>query len=400
MTVDLLFTATARLLLFGAALWLTLRLCRVRNPHVEALAWRMTLLLGLALPLLLMSQLAPSFTTSLDLPVIRASGEDLSHGAGSAAAEPSRLPAILLAIYLAGALSLLVRLVAGLEALRRIRRSAPRLEAPDDVRLSERIRSPATFGSTILLPADAADWPAERLDPVLAHERSHVRARDGYWSWLAQLHAAIFWFNPFAWWLKRRLEALAEDTSDDAVIAARHDRIAYAELLLDFARSPNHRSVAMSVADSNVPERIERLLAGTPPARALPRAARWSALALLVPAVILAASSTRAERPVPPAVPQAQIPDANFRGVKIVQPANPDNFYPAVAAAENVTGMVTVEVDVDVLGQLVDARVIKAVPADQRYGFGDAALEVARNTRYVNTSGEPASHKFKVKFAL
>ena len=105
----------------------------------------------------------------------------------------------------------------------RVSRAAQPMTTPDDVRLSARVRSPATFGTTILLPVDAHAWPADRLDAVLAHERAHVRSRDGYWSWLAQLHAAVFWFNPLGWWLQRRLEALAETTSDDAVVAARHD---------------------------------------------------------------------------------------------------------------------------------------------------------------------------------
>jgi hypothetical protein len=255
----------------------------------------------------------------------------------------------------------------------------------------------------VLLPDGADEWPADRLDAILAHERAHVRTRDGYWSWLAQLHTAIFWFNPFAWWLQRHLETLAETTSDDAVVAARHDPIAYAALLLDFARHPNSRSVVMSVAESNVPERIERLLARTPPAAALPRAARWTALASMIPVVVFAASTTRAAPPTDPAAtpaPAAQVSPQSRLGVTLVHPANPDDYYPAVAKQEKVTGYAVMEVDVDVLGQLVDARVLKVAPADPRFGFADAALQVARNTGYANTTRQVGSLKFMVKFAL
>ena len=53
-------------------------------------------------------------------------------------------------------------------------------------------------------------------------------------------------------------------------------------------------------------------------------------------------------------------------GVRLIQPANPDIYYPAVAKHEEVSGYAIVEVDVDVLGQLVDARVLNVQPADPR----------------------------------
>jgi TonB family protein len=86
--------------------------------------------------------------------------------------------------------------------------------------------------------------------------------------------------------------------------------------------------------------------------------------------------------------------------VRLIQPANPDIYYPAVAKHERVSGYAIVEVDVDVLGHLVDARVLEVQPADPALGFADAALQVARNTTFVNTSQQVGSLKFKVKFEL
>jgi TonB family protein len=397
MMLEILVSAAVRMLLVAAAAWVMLRIVRIRNPHVEAVVWRMLVLAGLALPVLLYWRLAPSFATSFELPTIVAAGAD--RAATSAASPVSLLPlALPTAIYLGVALLLLGRLTAGLVAMWRISRAARPMTTPDDVRLSARVRSPATFGTVILLPVDAHAWPVDRLDAVLAHERAHVRARDGYWSWLAQLHAALFWFNPLGWWMQRRLEALAETTSDDAVVAARHDPIAYAALLLDFARHPNSRSVAMSVAESNVPQRIERLLARMPPAAALPRVARWSAFVALIPAAVLAASTTQTQV-APPAAP-AESPRNHVPGMGLTLPiADPDDYYPAAAAAERVSGKVVVEVDLDVLGQLVDARVINVEPADPRFGFADAALQVARNTKYKNPQQQTGSFRFMVKFA-
>jgi len=407
MTLAMLANSALRMLLIGAAVWLVLRLARVRNPHVEALAWRMTLIAGLGLPALLYWGLAPSFDAA-ELPAI-VSGA-VAGPASVAADAASKTPhGLLTSIYLVVSLLLAARLVTGLVGTWRVSRAARPLETVDDVRISTQVLSPATFGTTILLPSDAQTWPAELLEPVLAHERAHVHSRDGYWSWLAQLHAAVFWFNPLAWWLQHRLEVLAETTSDDAVVAARHDPVAYAELLLNFARHPNSRSVAMSVAESNVAKRIERLLARTPPAIALPRVVRWAAVAALIPAVVLAASTTQAESPLKAASAPTAAAEANHHGwpanyrqdgVRMRAVADPDDFYPAAAKQQGVAGKVIVEVAVDAGGQPIDVRVIDVQPASPEYGFGEAAMEVARRTSFVNPRQEVSYMRFMVKFAL
>jgi TonB family protein len=399
--LEILVNTAVRVLLLGAAIWLTLRLVRVRNPHAEVLAWRMLLLAGLALPVLLGSGLAPDITVPLDLPQVMSGGDA---GAASAAAVTTdgagALPAIALSIYLAVALLLVARLAAGLLSLRRVVARSWPAAGEEGVRVSSHLRSPATFGSVILLPSGSEQWPLGTREAVLAHERAHVRSHDVYWSWLAQLHAAAFWFNPLAWWVRRRLETLAETTSDDAVVAAHHDPIAYAALLLDFARQPNLRRVAMSVAESNVPGRIERLLAGTPPGNELARATRLFAFAALFPAIFLAAGTTVAQsqsaNPASTAAPAQSAADS----VRIGHAPDPDRFYPEAAKQAKVTASVLVEVSVDAQGNLVDVKVLEPLPANDPYGFGAAAAEVARGAQYVNPLGRTSSLKFKVKFAL
>lgn len=404
MILGILVSTAVRLLLLGAATWVALRLLRVRNPHVEVLAWRLLLLAGMALPVLLLSGMAPTLTTSLALPLVLTGGGSMSTSAwAETIAGPGDFPSasVLLSIYLVVALSLLLRLAAGVVSLWRIAARAHSTAEPDDVRATSCLRSPATFGAVILLPHDWEEWPANKLQAVLTHERAHVRSRDGYWAWLAQFHTAVFWFNPMAWWLRRRLENLAETTSDDAVVAARHDPIAYAALLLDFARKPNCRSVAMSVAESNVPGRIERLLARTSPGAELSPLARWSTFAAVIPALFLAASTTAAlaQSQTQPAT-DAAAPAYSRTAVQIVRAPDPDRFYPEAAKQAMVTASVLVEVGVDAEGRLVDAKVLEPLPTNDPYGFGAAAIAVAREVQYSNPLGKTASLKFKVKFAL
>jgi hypothetical protein len=297
----MLLNAGIRMLVVCAALWVVIRLSRLRNPHAEILVWRMTLLASLALPALMFFRVAPTFATHWQLPVLSAERAGMRE-ATALGILPGMSWRVFFTIYLGVTLLLLARLAVGLVALWRICRAAERLPVGHDVRVSRDVRTPATFGSVVLLPVESSTWPAAKRDAVLAHELAHVRTRDSYWSWLAQLHAALFWFGPHAWWLRLRLASLAETTSDDAVVAARHNPVSYAALLLDFARNPHSRSVAMSIAESNVSRRIERLLSHTPPAGEVPRIARWAAFALLVPAVMFAASTTRAAAPAAAAI--------------------------------------------------------------------------------------------------
>jgi len=94
-----------------------------------------------------------------------------------------------------------------------------------------------TWRSKVLLPADALDWPADRIRIVLAHELSHVRRGD----WLVQMAAEIlrsaYWFNPLVWLACRRLRLESERACDDAVLGLGVDGSEYASELVTLARS-------------------------------------------------------------------------------------------------------------------------------------------------------------------
>lgn len=90
---------------------------------------------------------------------------------------------------------------------------------------------------TIVLPTEAAGWPADRLRSVLTHELVHVRRRDIAWQKVARLTAAVVWFHPFAWIALRRLRIEAEFATDNAVLAAGHPPVDYADHLLSILRS-------------------------------------------------------------------------------------------------------------------------------------------------------------------
>lgn len=92
-----------------------------------------------------------------------------------------------------------------------------------EVRLSGEVCVPMTAGvheSCILLPRSCADWPREKLQAVLLHELAHMRRGDPAIAFLSSLVVCLFWIHPLAYWLRRRLAALAEEAWTRCVMHA------------------------------------------------------------------------------------------------------------------------------------------------------------------------------------
>ena len=160
-----------------------------------------------------------------------------------------------------------------------------------EVRWSGKVASPVNIGSGILLPADYAEWGDQKLGVVLAHEAAHIEQHDFYLQLLAGLYCAAMWFSPLGWWLKRKLSELGEAISDAAGLDAAGSPIAYAELLLEFAARPRPTYAGVAMAhSSNLHQRIERLLNEASFRRVFSRRHR-SAVALVFPAALVAASA-------------------------------------------------------------------------------------------------------------
>ncbi|MGH8219213.1 MAG: M56 family metallopeptidase [Steroidobacteraceae bacterium] len=380
------------ILLVGAAL----AALRVRNPHALKAAWTIVVIASLGMPLAMQIHLAPLVTT----PML-----DWTVDPGGAA--PARAVDIRFwgaVVYLIPAIVLLWRNACALRRLWRIRRDSP---APSgvspapwvhglDVRVSERIASPATFGTTILLPTDYSVWGRPTLAAVIAHEGAHVRHRDCYALWLARLHACIFWFNPLAWWIMRRLAILAEQTSDEAAVHALGNGIDYAEILLELgARGTTELATAM--AASNLPARIDRILAG----RTLSPALRRSQLALIcaavLPAVALAAG------PFQLIATQSAYSGQAAAGTgplapRILSWVPLSSYYPRAAMRRGIEGTVCLAVTLDSAGRATDTRIISEDPLEM--GFGAAASAAAHAMRYRNPTGHAVTFTVQIKFAL
>jgi beta-lactamase regulating signal transducer with metallopeptidase domain len=233
---------------------------------------------------------------------------------------------MILLLYLAIAGVFLVRLACGFVAAVRLWRRAKPISgevmtdsgAPLDLRCSREVSSPVTICSAIVLPADYAGWDSEKLRVVLAHERSHIRQRDFYLQLLAEVYAAVVWFSPLGWWLKRKLSDLAEAISDRAGLEEAADRASYAQILLEFAAAPRPTLIGVAMArHGSLSRRIERLLNDVSFRQSFGGSSRALAGVLVVPVVLFAvtalvrveaAGQQAPEPPVPAVAPQAGVP--------------------------------------------------------------------------------------------
>ncbi len=81
---------------------------------------------------------------------------------------------------------------------------------------------------------------ADELETILRHEFVHIARGDLMVKMLAQLVCCLHWFNPFAYWLNRRLESVGEKACDEIVTRdmAEDDKVSYAFLIVQSMRAP------------------------------------------------------------------------------------------------------------------------------------------------------------------
>lgn len=210
--------------------------------------------------------------------------------------------ALLLAIWIGGAVLTILRLTLGVIGLwiveSRTRSVLSRewidltfalsrqlgLTRPVRLLQSRRATMPLSWGwvrPVVLLPVDATTWPLERRRIVLLHELAHVKRRDCLTQMLAQIVCAAYWFNPLVWFAASRLRAERERACDDLVLSAGTRGADYADHLLEIARAfrsggfPSWATVAMAK-----PSQLEgRLLAILDPTRRRRAWPRWACAA-------------------------------------------------------------------------------------------------------------------------
>lgn len=149
-------------------------------------------------------------------------------------------------------------------------RLASRIGLRQPVRLlaGDSDRTPWAWGlirRSVVLPAQFWSWPAEEQRNAIAHELAHIRRRDTLSLLLGRLTCALYWLQPLAWLVVRRMTREAEQACDDRVLLCGADRSTYAAQLLAIAkaiyRDAGRRPLASAMAGrSSVTRRIKSIL--------------------------------------------------------------------------------------------------------------------------------------------
>jgi beta-lactamase regulating signal transducer with metallopeptidase domain len=325
--LPLLLDSAVRSLLLGSAVWACLKVARLRDTRTETAIWTAVLIAALAMPLL--SQHVPGLVlpvphppgahvpdvaTAATTPTAAASASPTA-GAGAratstsiaivtalAGAMASAPAAFFMAVWLLGFSVLAIRLAIGLLlTVRLYRRATPVEDAwvqARNIRISAELNSPVSLAGTILLPADYRDWSAAKRSAVLAHEEAHIARGDFFVQLGASIHCALFWFSPFAWWLRAKLSAIAETASDEAAIQRLNDRATYAEILVEVSRRSQKSPLIVAMAKTSViQQRIEHILSEAP-TRCLNLPQRMLSVAVLALLAIAVAGARAAVEPI------------------------------------------------------------------------------------------------------
>ncbi len=132
--------------------------------------------------------------------------------------------------------------------------------------LQGEVATPITWGwrqPVVLLPLDAAQWPASRLRAVLLHELAHIARGDWPAQMAAQLTCALYWFHPLVWLAARQARLEGERACDDCVLLAGMPASDYAQHLLEVARSLGPRpslAVVPMAQTSQIEKRLRAIL--------------------------------------------------------------------------------------------------------------------------------------------
>jgi beta-lactamase regulating signal transducer with metallopeptidase domain len=260
----------------------------------------------------------------------------------------TRLPTLLLALWIAGAL--LVggrRAVAELRLRRIVRRAQPfRGGTLGRVVLSDEVSSPAVAGvlrPVVLLPVTADTWTESDLRTVLVHEMAHIARGDCALNLAGDIARIVYWCNPLMHSAVRRMRAESERACDDRVLLSGAEPVAYAHTLLTMATDARLPTAATAMAR---PRELEsRLLAvldrGVRRA-ALPGAARLALGALGICLALPAAAITLRAAPLVATV--FTTPEPDQRGDSLASPLSerlplaPDAYRVSPAATAALRG--------------------------------------------------------------
>ena len=129
-------------------------------------------------------------------------------------------------------------------------------ECPIPVKVCGKLQSPCLSGifrPTVYLTENCADDP-QRLRHILAHELTHLRHGDLWWSAVRSILLCVYWFHPLVWVAAILSKRDCELACDEGALKrlGEDQRIAYGKTLLDtVARTPSPHHLLETATSMN-----------------------------------------------------------------------------------------------------------------------------------------------------
>jgi TonB family protein len=281
---------------------------------------------------------------------------------------------IALALLGAGMLCRLVWLGVGFLRLHSYRRrSVPLAPAPAwsveaDLRLSEDVASPVTFGlrkPVVLLPAGFQKLDVSTQEAILAHECLHVRRHDWSFTLAEELVRAVFWFHPAIWWLLGEIQLSREQAVDSAAVAMTQAREEYVDALLAIAGAGAQLDLApapLFLRRRHLKQRVVSVLKEARMSKTRLASALAAGLCLMAAACWLVAGAFPLAA-APQTIADAPGVSVDTGGAALLHRTSVP--YPDTARSNGIQGMVTAEVVLDSAGIVINFGAVSG-PAELR----------------------------------
>ncbi|VBB45644.1 Peptidase M56 BlaR1 (modular protein) [uncultured Paludibacter sp.] len=95
---------------------------------------------------------------------------------------------------------------------------------------------------------------------IILHEKAHIQQHHSWDMLLANIYTVFYWFNPFAWLLRKELQTIHEFQADEKVISTGTDVKEYQLLLIRKCVGENKFMLANNFEYSNLHKRIKMIM--------------------------------------------------------------------------------------------------------------------------------------------
>ena len=194
------------------------------------------------------------------------------------------------------------------------------------------------FRPVILLPAATIlNLTPDQLEAILAHEIAHLRRYDDVVNIAQSMIETLLFYHPAVWWISHRIRHERELCCDDLAVRASGNALCYARALTALEKLRiEPPALALGAASSPLEYRIRRIVGAQ--AQESPPSSASGMLALGLTLVCVAIYSSPAHGSAPS--PRDRVE------------------YPESARADGIEGTVPVEVKIDDLGRVSDAKAV------------------------------------------